>query len=64
MTGSYIITKVNISDNQVDKIKSAIDKCTTGLAGSSGSVTIQLSIADLQVENPARTLAFTKSQIN
>ena len=53
---AYITTKVNISENQVAKIKNAIHKCT--------GVTIQFSIEDLQVENPAHTLALTKTQLN
>jgi hypothetical protein len=54
MTGRYIIKKVNITDIQVAKIKNAIHK--------SKGVTIQFSIADLQVENPTHTLALTKGQ--
>ena len=53
---AYITTKLNISENQVAKIKSAIHKCT--------GVTIQFSIEDLQVENPTHTLALTKTQLD
>ena len=56
MADRYITTKVNISDNQVDKIKNAIH--------NSKGITIQFSIEDLQVENPSHTLALTKSQLD
>jgi hypothetical protein len=56
MADRYITTKVNISDNQADKIKTAIH--------NSKGVTIQFSIEDLQVENPAHTLALTKGQLD
>jgi hypothetical protein len=47
---------LNISDNQVAKIKNAIDK--------SKGVTIQLSIEDLTVGNPTHTLALTNGQLD
>ena len=56
MADRYVTTKVNISDNQVDKIKTAIH--------NSKGVTIQFSIEDLQVENPTHTLALTKGQLD
>ena len=56
MADRYITTKVNISDNQADKIKTAIH--------NSKGVTIQFSIEDLQVENLTHTLALTKGQLD
>ena len=56
MADRYITMKVNISDNQVDKIKNAIH--------NNKGVTIQFSVEDLQVENPAHTLALTKGQLD
>ena len=51
---AYINTRVNISENQVAKIKSAIN--------SSKGVTIQFSFEDLK--NPNHTLALTKTQLD
>ena len=53
---NYTDIKVNISENQRNKIKTAIEKGT--------GTTIQFSIEDLKFENPAHTLAFTKTQID
>ena len=53
---NYTDIKVNISENQRNKIKTAIEKGT--------GTTIQFSIEDLKFENPAYTLAFTKTQID
>jgi hypothetical protein len=52
----YITTKLNISENQVAKIKSAIHKGT--------EVTIQFSIEDLKCNNPTHTLALTMTQLD
>ena len=48
---AYINTRVNVSENQLAKIKSAINK----------GVTIQFSFDDLK--NPNHTLALTKTQV-
>ena len=53
---NYTDIKVNISENQRNKIKTAIEKGT--------GITIQFSIEDLKFENPSHTLAFTKTQID
>ena len=53
---NYTEIKVNISENQRNKIKTAIEKGT--------GTTIQFSIEDLKFENPSHTLAFTKTQID
>ena len=53
---NYTDIKVNISENQRNKIKTAIEKGT--------GTTIQFSIEDLKFENPSHTLAFTKTQID
>jgi hypothetical protein len=55
MSTRYVDTKVNISDNQKDKIKKAISEGT--------AVTIQFTHDDLKLEIPTQTLAFTKSQL-
>ena len=52
---NYTDIKVNISENQRNKIKAAIDKGV--------GTTIQFSIEDLKVENPSHTIAFTQTQI-
>lgn len=53
---NYTEIKVNISENQKNKIKAAIEKDI--------GTTIQFSIEDLKFENPSHTLAFTNTQIN
>ena len=53
---NYTDIKVNISENQRNKIKTAIEKGT--------GTTIQFSIEDLKFENPSHTLAFTKTQVD
>ena len=53
---NYTDIKVNISENQRNKIKSAIDKGV--------GTTIQFSIEDLKYENPSHTIAFTQTQID
>jgi hypothetical protein len=47
---------LNISENQLAKIKNAIS--------NNKGVTIQFSIEDLKVENPSHTIALTKTQLN
>ena len=53
---TYITTKLNVSENQVVKIKNAMQ--------NSKGVTIQFSIEDLRCNNPTHTLALTKMQLN
>ena len=52
---NYTEIKVNISENQHNKIKAAINNYV--------GTTIQFSIEDLKAENPSHTLALTHTQI-